>query len=71
MPKILVLLFLLVGNTVYPLVKRDARISKTDMQKSLEFVRKDASQCRRELREFKMKLAGLNQEVKEKKVRSK
>ena len=56
----LILTILVTGNAVYPPVKRDARISKTDMQKSLNFVRKDASHCRRELKDFRTKLAALN-----------
>ncbi len=58
-------------TTVYPPVKRDARISKTDMQKSLVFVRKDAAHCRRELHDFKAKLAELNAGKNSKKVPSK
>ena len=59
------------NTTVYPPVKRDARISKADMEKSLVFVRKDAAGCRHELREFKMKLAELNAGMKKKKSSSK
>ena len=68
---LLIVIFLIPGNLrstlVYPPVKRDARISGKDMQKSLVFVRKDAAQCRRELREFKMKLAKLNTGINKKK----
>ena len=63
MYKILILAFLFVGNPIYPPVKRDARISKTDMEKSLVFVRKDAAHCRGELKGFKQKLEELNTDV--------
>ena len=70
----LILIFLATGNAkmapVYPPVKRDARISKKEMEKSLVFVRKDASHCRKELRGFKAKLAELNSIAKKKKKQS-
>jgi hypothetical protein len=67
----LVLIFLFLGNPVYPHGKRDAQISKKDMDKALVFVRKDAAQCRRELRHYKIKFAELYADANKKKRQSK
>ncbi|MFI5263002.1 MAG: hypothetical protein ACHQM6_00645 [Candidatus Kapaibacterium sp.] len=60
MLKFLIIAILFTGGNPYPPVKRDAKINKKEMEKSLVFVRKDASQCRHKLKDFRTRLAELN-----------
>jgi hypothetical protein len=69
--KYLIVAILFKGSPTYPPVKRDAKINPKEMQKSLVFVRKDASHCRRELKGFRTRLAELNKENNKKKEVSK
>jgi len=69
--KYLIIATLFRASPSYPPVKRDAKINKKEMQKSLVFVRKDASNCRRELKDFRKKLTELNKEKNKKKDLSK